>query len=87
MTERRENHSGTWVDRRISLKDLMWFALLLVSLGMVYQRVLDIGDRQAKYIERRNQQHAEMGADINRLRDEAVERRVWLAAKFGEIVP
>ena len=87
MSEEKNDRRGSWVDRRVSLKDLIGFGILLVSVGMIFQSVLDIGDRQAKYIERRNEQHAEMTAQINQLRDRAVERRVWLAAKFGEVVP
>ncbi len=86
MSEKRER-SGSVMDRKVGLRDVAWLIGLILALGMLYQQVLDTTARQQKYIDRRNEQHAEMQREINRLRDEAVERRVWLATKIGEVVP
>ena len=86
MTEQRGS-SGSILDRKVSLKVFLGFAAALITLGMTAQQIFDVGDRQSKYIDRRNDQHVMILREVNKLRDEAVERRVWLAAKYGEVVP
>lgn len=47
----------------------------------------DVTTRQAKYIERRNEQHAEMEAQVQRLHDDIEALEKALSARFGEVVP
>ena len=80
MTDRREIEK-----KLVGLKEVVWLIALILGMGMAWQRIGDTQDRQLKYIERRNAQHVEMKAEINKLSQEIDDLKLFLAARHGEV--
>ena len=60
--EEKRQARGTMFDRKISVGNLIWLATLLVSLGMLLQRINDIQDDHV-VIERRLEKKIEIMND------------------------